>query len=204
MTFQRRGLLVGLQITIMMLVSFSQPAAHDAGLVLRPEAAVLAEPVETPVRTTVHSTAGPPVLRLRATAYNSLPSQTWGDPHITATGEQTRFGIIAASRDLIGSSLPYGSLVRISDRGGFGNGRGAGAFQDALDSQDLFIVEDTMHIRKQQQVDVWFPELSTALSWGVREVELEVVRYGRDGLLLSGTAPVLDTLPAFAARTHFD
>lgn len=204
MTFHRRSLLVGLYLTIMMLVSFSQPAAHDAGLVLRPEAAVLTAPAEGLAAARLHTTAGPPVLRLKATAYNSLPSQTWGDPNITATGEQTRFGIIAASRDLIGSSLPYGSLVRIRDHGGYGNGRGAGAFQDTLDSQGLFIVEDTMHIRKQQQVDVWFPELNTALSWGVREIELEVVRYGRDGLLLTDTAPVLDALPAFAVSSKDD
>lgn len=201
MAFQKRGLLVGLHITIITLASFSQPAAHQAGLMVLPEAEVQAEPAETLQPVALHGTAGAPVLRLRATAYNSLPSQTWGDPNVTATGVQTRFGIIAASRDLIGSDLPYGSLVRIRDQGGWGNGRGAGMFQETLNSQDLFIVEDTMHIRKQQQIDVWFPELSTALSWGVREVELEVVRYGRDGLMLDHEhPPLLDARPAFTAR----
>lgn len=200
MTFHKRGLLVWLHLTILTLVSFSQPAAHQAGLVLMPEAAVLTQPDGNPAHIAVQGTSGPPMLTLRATAYNSLPSQTWGDPNITATGEPTRFGIIAASRDLIGSDLPYGSLVRIRDQGGFGNGRGAGQFQETLDGQGLFIVEDTMHIRKQQQVDVWFPELSTALSWGVRQVELEVVRYGRDGPVIGDSpAPVLSELPAFAA-----
>jgi len=185
----------------MMLTSFSQPASDNRGLVVLPEAHILAssrEDIRVPV---VQGPAGPLSLTLRATAYNSLPSQTDGDPHITATGATTRFGIIAASRDLLAGGVPYGSLVRIRDLGGFGNGRGAGAFQEVLDGMDLFVVEDTMHIRKEQQVDVWFPELSTALSWGVRQVELEVVRYGRDGLLLDDTGQLLDALPAFVTAS---
>jgi 3D (Asp-Asp-Asp) domain-containing protein len=120
-------------------------------------------------------------LRLKSTAYNSLPEQTYGNPFVTATGARTAFGIIAVSRDLLGADLPYGSLVRIRDLGNYHNGRGAGRFQEVLDSQGLFIVEDTMHARKRQQIDVWFPHLSEAINWGVRQVEIEVVRYGRDG-----------------------
>lgn len=120
-------------------------------------------------------------LHLKSTAYNSLPEQTYGNPFITATGARTAFGVIAVSRDLLGADLPYGSLVRIRDLGNYHNGRGAGRFQEVLDSQGLFIVEDTMHARKRQQIDVWFPHLSEAINWGVRQVEIEVVRYGRDG-----------------------
>lgn len=118
---------------------------------------------------------------LRATAYNSLPEQTNDQPFITATGARTRFGIIAVSRDLLTQDIPYGSLVRIKDLGNFYNGRNAGHYQPLLDSQGLFIVEDTMHPRKTQQIDLWFAHLSEALNWGVRQVELEVVRYGREG-----------------------
>jgi hypothetical protein len=50
-----------------------------------------------------------------------------------------------------------------------------------LDRQGLFIVEDTMNPRKTNQIDVWFPHMSEALNWGVRQVELELVRYGWDG-----------------------
>lgn len=118
---------------------------------------------------------------LRATGYNSEVNQTDSTPHITATGTTTRFGIIAVSRDLLNQDIPYGSLVRIVDKGNYYNGRGAGQFQQLLDEQTLFIVEDTMHPRKRQQIDVWFPHMSTALDWGVRQVEVEVVRYGHDG-----------------------
>ncbi len=122
---------------------------------------------------------------LKATGYNSLANQTDSTPFITATGARTEFGVIAVSRDLLSSDIPYGSLVRIKDLGNYYNGRGAGKFQNLLDKQELFIVEDTMHKRKKQQIDVWFPKKSEALNWGIRQVELEVVRYGRSGPFLS-------------------
>ena len=116
---------------------------------------------------------------LKATGYNSHASQTDSTPDITATGTTTAFGIIAASRDLLDDEIPYGSLVRIRDLGNYQSGRGAGNFQDLL-NETLFIVEDTMHPRKVDQVDIWFPQLSQALNWGVRRVEVEVVRFGRE------------------------
>ena len=124
---------------------------------------------------------------LKATGYNSLESQTDSTPEITATGAKTKFGVIAVSRDLLSDDIPYGSLVKIKDLGNYYNGRGAGRFQDILDDQGYFIVEDTMHQRKRQQIDVWFPKKSQALRWGIRQVELEVVRYGRNGPFLSKT-----------------
>jgi 3D (Asp-Asp-Asp) domain-containing protein len=90
------------------------------------------------------------------------------------------------SRDML-EHIPYGSLVRLKDLGGYRNGRGEGKYQDLLDSQGYFIVEDTMHPRKLEQIDVWFADHSEALSWGVRKVELEVVRLGRDGPMLDQT-----------------
>src|SRR5690606_19380642 len=122
-----------------------------------------------------------PTYTLRATGYNSLVNQTDSTPFITATGARTRFGVVAVSRDLLGDEFPYGSLVRLRDLGSYYTGRGAGAFQSLLDSQGLFIVEDTMHARKTQQMDVWFPEYSTAIQSAVRSIEVDLVRYGRYG-----------------------
>lgn len=136
--------------------------------------------------------AGPvanPRFELRATGYNSEVAQTNSQPFITATGARTRPGIIAVSRDLLGRDIPYGSLVRIRDLGGFHDGRHSGHFQVMLDEQDLFIVEDTMHQRKTNQIDVWFADKSTALTWGVRRVEVELVRYGRNGPILTQEQP---------------
>lgn len=170
-------------------------------LTITPHVEVLAAP-----RSVVSSTAtfyGPtplPTLTLRATAYNSMESQTNSQPHITATGARTRFGIIAVSRDLLGDAIPYGSLVRLRDLGNYYNGRGAGKFQPLLDYQGLFIVEDTMHPRKRQQIDVWFEHYADAISWGLRKVEVELVRYGRDGPLLAPVSAALDVTPQLLAR----
>ena len=131
-------------------------------------------------------------MTLRATAYNSLTSQTDSTPFITATGAKTRFGIVAVSRDMLDDTLlPYGSLVKIRDLGHYKTGREQGIFNDLLEDQ-LFIVEDTMHPRKRNQMDVWFPTYNQATKWGVRQIEVEIVRIGRTGPMLDGTMIVKD------------
>jgi hypothetical protein len=45
-----------------------------------------------------------------------------------------------------------------------------------------------MHARKRQQIDVWFGDYASAVNWGVRELEVRVVRYGYDGPLLDRLA----------------
>jgi 3D (Asp-Asp-Asp) domain-containing protein len=179
------GKLMSLGIVLAALITaFSAPRSEpvlEVDLALSPYA-VITETSRLAPETLV--TAGPeanPRFVLRATGYNSLESQTDSTPFITATGARTRFGIVAVSRDLLGDEFPYGSLVRIRDLGNYYTGRGAGAFQAMLDQQGLFIVEDTMHARKTNQIDVWFPAYGTAVNWGVRKIEVELVRYGRSG-----------------------
>ena len=165
-----------------LITAFSVPPETDElSLSVQPTAIVTDVPREDIALTHRPGPVAVPKLTLKATGYNSLESQTDSTPHITAIGSQTRFGIVAVSRDLLIAGVPYGSLVRIKDLGSYYNGRGAGRFQEMLDAQGLFIVEDTMHQRKRGQVDVWFPHLADAVNWGVRQVELEVIRYGWDG-----------------------
>jgi 3D (Asp-Asp-Asp) domain-containing protein len=160
-------------------------SAPTVALELRPHLELLAEPLawayEPPA---IKGPVATPSLEVRATAYNSLESQTNSQPFVTATGAQTRWGIIAVSRDLLEFDLPYGSLVRLRDLGNFHNGRGYAAYQTLLDGAGLFVVEDTMHPRKTNQIDVWFADYASAVNWGVRRVELDVIRYGREGPLL--------------------
>jgi 3D (Asp-Asp-Asp) domain-containing protein len=161
-------------ITIAPALAFSapkQPAPLSAvELSVTPVVALREHPVVLP-------------LTLRATAYNSLVGQTDSTPFITATGASTRWGIIAVSRDLLTTDLPYGSLVRLRDLGTYVGGRDAGKYDELLSSH-IFIVEDTMHQRKRQQVDVWFASYRAAVEWGVRRLEVEVVRVGRGGPVL--------------------
>jgi 3D (Asp-Asp-Asp) domain-containing protein len=191
---------IGLVITAL-ITAFSLPQPSDAiPLAVAPSVHLLTTPRSVSEALVLGPIANP-VFTLRATGYNSLASQTDSTPHITATGQRTEFGIVAVSRDLLGRDLPYGSLVRIRDLGNYYNGRGAGQHQTLLDSQGLFIVEDTMHIRKIQQIDVWFGDYASAVNWGVRQVEVELVRYGRHGpTLLSGEGPFEATPQLVAAR----
>lgn len=190
-------LVLALAVILTLVTAFVAPRYA----VPRPEAGVFVAPaVPVAITAQVHlldsprqlvdrteASLGPvanPVLTVRATAYNSLEAQTDSTPHITATGTRTRWGVLAVSRDLLGVDLPYGSLVRLTDLGNFHNGRGHGAYQNLLDGV-LFVVEDTMHMRKTNQVDLWFAEYRDAIQWGVRQLQVELVRYGHDG-------PVLD------------
>lgn len=151
----------------------------------------------------MHGPVANPTLTVRATGYNSLAAQTDATPDITATGTRTRFGVLAVSRDLLGDDLPYGSLVRLKDLGAYHGGRNAGRFQSVLDSQNLFVVEDTMHARKRNQVDVWFGDYTSAVNWGVRQVEVEVVRYGYDGPVLEpGPDSPFEGRPVLTASAH--
>lgn len=171
-----------------LVLAFRADRGDLVRLHVTPELAILTEPY--PPAALPEVAVGPvanPRLVVRATGYNSMASQTDGSPNVTATGTRTRFGVLAVSRDLLGGDLPYGSLVRLTDLGGYYDGRGAGRFQPVLDRGGLFIVEDTMHARKREQVDVWFGDYASAVNWGVRQVEVQVVRYGYDG-------PMLDTV----------
>lgn len=115
-------------------------------------------------------------LTVRSTGYNSLSAQTDRTPHVTATGARTRFGIIAVSRDLL-RTIPYGSRVRLEDMGSWsGGGRGK---YDAMLSDMVFVVEDTMHPRKSGTIDVWFPARRQAIQWGVRRLKVTVLQLGR-------------------------
>jgi 3D (Asp-Asp-Asp) domain-containing protein len=118
-----------------------------------------------------------PSLTVRSTAYNSSPDQTDSSPWTTSTGARTRYGIIALSRDLL-RRIPYGSRVRLEDGGSWAGGRGRGKYNSML-KNTVFVVEDTMHARKTGMVDVWLPARDRAMQWGVRRLNLQILKMGR-------------------------
>ncbi len=117
----------------------------------------------------------PRVMVLKATAYTSSVRETDSTPFITATGARTRIGIIAVSRDML-RELPYGSKVMLEDLGTPNGGKGRFNY---LFKDRVFIVEDTMHPRKRERIDVWLPDRSTAIRFGVRNVRVTVIQRGR-------------------------
>lgn len=91
-----------------------------------------------------------------ATGYSSSVMETDDTPFITAANTQTRWGIIAMSRDLLrnytpGAPFAFGDHVHIPGLGDF-------------------LVEDSMNARWTNRVDVWFPSRVEALKFGMREV----------------------------------
>jgi len=96
-------------------------------------------------------------LRVTATAYNSHPSQTRGDPNRAAWGDVLEPGMraIAVSRDLIDLGLTHGTRVRI----------------EGLEGE--YLVMDKMAKRWKRRIDVYMgDDLEAARSWGRRDVRI--------------------------------
>ena len=96
-------------------------------------------------------------LQVTATAYNSLPGQTHGDPSVAAWGDRLEPGMraIAVSRDLIALGLDRGTRVRIEGLPG------------------EYVVLDKMARRWTRKIDVYMGEdVAAARAWGKRSVQI--------------------------------
>jgi 3D (Asp-Asp-Asp) domain-containing protein len=96
-------------------------------------------------------------LLVTATAYNSLPGQTEGDPSLAAWGDRLEPGMraIAVSRDLLALGLAYRSRVRIEGLPG------------------EYLVLDKMGPRWQRRIDIYMGnDREAALLWGKRSVRI--------------------------------
>lgn len=89
------------------------------------------------------------------TAYSSTPDQTDSTPFNTATGEHVYWGGVAAN------SLTINSRVRFP-----------GYHED-----QMFRVNDRMHPRFSDRIDIWFPTRAEAQAWGKRRVQVEIWYY---------------------------
>ncbi len=97
-------------------------------------------------------------LKVTATAYNSLPSQTDGTPDIAAWGDRLRPGMkaIAVSKDLLKQhGLSRGDKIRIS----------------GLEGE--YVVLDKMHSRWRKKIDIFMgKDRRAAKRWGRRKVTI--------------------------------
>lgn len=91
--------------------------------------------------------------KIKVTGYSSRIEETDETPFITASGTTVRPGVIAANW------LPFGTKVRIPDV--FGN--------------RVFVVEDRMHRRNSDKMDIWFPTTEEALRFGVQSTRVEIL-----------------------------
>ncbi|MDO8600689.1 MAG: hypothetical protein Q7R73_03690 [bacterium] len=95
----------------------------------------------------------PKKMRVALTAYSSHPDETDSTPFLTASGTETRDGVIAAN------FLPFGTIVRIPE----------------LFGDKTFIVEDRMHRKFSKRVDIWMPTKKKALIFGKTISEIEIL-----------------------------
>jgi len=111
--------------------------------------------LEAPIYTSLYAPlkSKRPTLKVYITAYSSSPDETDDTPDITASGSRTRDGVVATNM------LPFGTKVRIP----------------RLFGKKIFVVEDRMHSRFSERVDVWFPEKQDAKNFGIRYAEIEVL-----------------------------
>jgi 3D (Asp-Asp-Asp) domain-containing protein len=96
-------------------------------------------------------------LVVTATAYNSLPGQTQGDPTLAAWGDRLEPGmrVVAVSRDLLALGLRRGTRLRI----------------EGVEGE--WVVLDRMPSRWRRRIDLYHGEdVAAARSWGVREVRI--------------------------------
>jgi len=93
-------------------------------------------------------------MQVWVTAYTSSPEETDDTPHVTAMGSKTRDGVLATNM------FPFGTKVRIPKFFG----------------EKVFTVEDRMHPRKKNFMDVWMSEKKDAFRFGIAYTEVLVLR----------------------------
>ncbi|MGC8776276.1 MAG: 3D domain-containing protein [Minisyncoccia bacterium] len=91
---------------------------------------------------------------LWVTAYSSSPDETDADPFITASNTLVRDGIVATN------VLPFKTKIKIPK----------------LFGDKIFTVEDRMHQRKTNIVDVWMESKEKALNFGAHYVEVFILK----------------------------
>ena len=96
-------------------------------------------------------------LKVTASAYNSVKSQSDANPHITAFGDSLIPGLryIAVSQDLYRKGLKHNTPVKIK---GF---------------DSIYFVKDRMHGRWKNKIDIYMgTDVKSAKKWGRKKVSI--------------------------------
>lgn len=93
------------------------------------------------------------ILKFWITAYSSTIDQTDNSPFITASGSYVRDGVAAAN------ILPFGTKFRLPE----------------IFGDQIFVVEDRMHPRFQNRIDIWFASKEDAKDFGKKWTKVEIL-----------------------------
>jgi 3D (Asp-Asp-Asp) domain-containing protein len=113
-----------------------------------------------------------PSYTVAMTAYNAVPEQTDGDPHITASGAFSNPEVVAARSIDLADKLPFGTVIRVTAATST-----PGCGIDVVgDSVGYRVIADSMNARMKNKIDILFDQHKTARTFGVcNEVQIEVV-----------------------------
>ncbi len=89
---------------------------------------------------------------ITVTAYSSTPDQTDATPFIAASGKTVHDGMVAAN------FLHFGTRVKFPDFSG----------------DKVYIVEDRMHERFSNRMDIWMETREEAVQFGIRRLKVEI------------------------------
>jgi len=93
------------------------------------------------------------VIHATITSYSPNPDQTDEDPFITASMERVQEGRVAVSRDLFYKGWVFGRRIYIEGKG-------------------IFIVNDLMHSRKINQIDIFRFSTTKAEDFGIQHARV--------------------------------
>ena len=91
--------------------------------------------------------------KITVTAYSARAMETDSTPHLTATNKPVRAGIVAVSRDLFDAGWVFGKQVYVKNHG-------------------VFTIDDLMHSRKRNQIDIFMHSTQAAERFGVQELDV--------------------------------
>jgi 3D (Asp-Asp-Asp) domain-containing protein len=116
-------------------------------------------PTSAGVKADIEPATGPvvevqEVRNVWVTAYSSTPEETDDTPFTTASGQTVRDGIVATNL------YPFGTKVQIP----------------SLFGDKIFEVQDRMHARKTNGVDVWMDGKPKALAFGAHKAEVHILK----------------------------
>ncbi len=107
----------------------------------------------SPVKIPAASYRGDNIVYAEVTGYSSTADQTDATPFITASGTYVRQGVVAANW------LPIGTKVKLPE----------------LFGDQVFTVEDRMHSRFADRLDIWFADRNEAKDFGKQTAKIVVL-----------------------------
>lgn len=129
----------------------------SSGTVIRPSEA-MQEPSFVPDEPIIETAEEFETHEVWVTAYSSTLEETDSTPFTTAMNSDVRDGIVAAN------FLPFGTKLQIPEH--FGD--------------KVFTVEDRMHRRKTNFVDIWMPTTEEAKQFGISYTKILILERGHE------------------------